>query len=322
MKRFLLKILIFSALLWVLGFAYQSIIDEGLKEQITDGNVGWINIYNQQINQDVVILGSSRAWVQLNPKIIEDEAGLSCFNLGLDGARFQMQKTRWKTLLAEGNKPKLIIQVVDYFALNPRINLYKKERFMPYLNDWNMYEPLTHIDSSIWMDRYLPPMRYHGYDKLQSIGWKNYFDLPLGDKEKPWHRRYNGFLGTKDSIKVEPTYLDEKQFESYVNEKKIEFGREALSEMIEAFQQEEIPVILLNLPIYHRLRNSIVGRDLSTELFQDVADEYQLEFWDMSEDSLGDNMDLFADPLHMNLAGANLITSQVSKRIVEYKKGQ
>jgi hypothetical protein len=322
MKKFLLKILIFSVLLWAIGFTYQSIIDEGLKEQVTDGNVGWINIYNQQINQDVVILGSSRAWVQINPKIIEDEAGLSCFNLGLDGARFQMQRTRWKTLLAQGNKPKLIIQVVDYFALNPRINLYKKERFMPYLNDWNMYEPLTHIDSSIWMDRYLPPMRYHGYDKLQSIGWKSFFDLHLDDDEKPWHRRYNGFKGTKDSIKVEPTYLDDKQFETYVDNKKIDFGREALSEMIEAFQAENIPVILLNLPIYHRLRNSIVGRDQSTKLFEDVATKYQIEFWDMSEDTLGNNIDLFADPLHMNSAGADKITLQLTKKILEYNKRQ
>jgi hypothetical protein len=320
MIKFLFKISVFTIVLWLCGFAYQSIIDKGLQKHYSDDYSEWIEIYTQRVNHDVVILGSSRAWVQVNPKVIEEQSGLSCFNLGIDGGRLQMQKTMWKSLLAQGNRPKLIIQVVDYFALNTRTDLYWKERFMPYLNYIEVYEPLTEIDSSLWMSRYLPPLRYHGYDDLNSIGWKNYFNIPLEPSEEPVHTKYNGYKGTQHSIEVEPTWLNAKKLETQVEVEKIEFGRGALNEMITAFKKENIPVILVYLPTYHLLRKSVKNRDLVVKMFQEVANESGAEYWDMSMDSVSNDMTLYADPLHMNYKGADVITAKLCLKINHYLK--
>ena len=321
MKLFLTKISLFSTVLWLCGFAYQSIIDKGLQQHYDDTYGDWNEIYSHRINHDIVILGSSRAWVQVNPKIIEIETGLSCYNLGLDGARLQMQKTVWKSLLAQTNKPKLIIQVVDYFALNTRSNLYWKERFLPYLNYPEVYEPLTEIDKSLWMDKYLPPLRYHGYHDLNSIGWKSYFGITLDPTEEVLYTKYNGFKGVnKVMTKKEAEHLETKRFETQVKKEKITFGKEALTEMISAFNDKNIPVILVYLPNYHLLRKSVKNSDLVVQMFQDVADSENSLFWDMSTDSLSYRLDLYSDPLHMNSKGADLITTKLCERINQYQK--
>ena len=310
----------FSSTLWMCGFAYQSIIDRGLQQNYNDTYGDWIEVYNQRINHDIVILGSSRAWVQVNPKIIEKQTNKSCYNLGLDGARLQMQKTVWRSLLKQKNKPKLIIQVVDYFALNTRSNLYWKERFLPYLNYQEVYGPLSVIDSSLWIDRYLPPLRYHGYDDLNSIGWKTFFGIKLDSNEKAKYTKYKGFKAVNKIMEEEPVFLDSLQFETHVNAEQIAFGKNVLHEMIAAFKKENIPVILVYLPNHHRLRKSIKNRKLVVQMFQDVADSTGSYFWDMSKDSLSNCLDLYADPLHMNSAGADLITLKLCDRINNFVK--
>ena len=321
MKQFLIKIFLFSIILWLCGFAYQSIIDKGLRQHYNDTYGDWIEVYSHNVNHDIVILGSSRAWVQVSPKIIETQTGKSCYNLGLDGARLQMQKTVWKSLLAQKNRPKLIIQVVDYFALNTRSNLYWKERFLPFLNYSEVYGPLSKIDSSLWIDRYMPPLRYHGYDDLNSIGWKQYFGLPLLPHEKATYSKHHGFKGVdKVMTKKEAEHLESKRFETLVKNDKIEFGREALLEMIYAFKKENIPVILIYLPNYHLLRKSVKNRAGVVKMFDEVARETNSLFWDMSMDSLSYRLDLYADPLHMNAKGADLITTKLCKKINQYIK--
>lgn len=69
----------------------------------------WNDLFYNNISPEVAIYGSSRAWVHIDPMIIEDSLGLSAYNFGIDGHNFWLQYYRHKNLL-KNTTPKTIIR--------------------------------------------------------------------------------------------------------------------------------------------------------------------------------------------------------------------
>ena len=87
MRFFLLKVILYTACLYVLGTSIENIVERGLK--LTDfGIIGdWNKIFEGDINDEVIILGSSRAVDHLDPRIFEHTVKMTCYNLGIIGKR-------------------------------------------------------------------------------------------------------------------------------------------------------------------------------------------------------------------------------------------
>ena len=45
----------------------------------------WNKIVEGEIEDDIYIYGSSRAWVHINPFILQDTLGMTAYNFGIDG---------------------------------------------------------------------------------------------------------------------------------------------------------------------------------------------------------------------------------------------
>ena len=54
----------------------------------------WNDIYSGQLNADIAIYGSSRAWVHINPEVLSQGLGKTVYNFGLDGQAFEIQYLR------------------------------------------------------------------------------------------------------------------------------------------------------------------------------------------------------------------------------------
>ena len=136
MKKFLINLLYFIAPIILMSYFLDIFISKNLlksnfyaqKEYST-----WNDLFNKKINSDVVIYGSSRAWVHLSPQIISDNLKVPSYNLGIDGHNFWLQYLRHKLLLKYNTKPKLIIHSLDVFTLQKKKELYNSEQFLPYI---------------------------------------------------------------------------------------------------------------------------------------------------------------------------------------------
>ena len=102
MNKFLMRIFVF--LLPIMAVLYPA--DYFLSTYLSDskdyaaGEVKvWKDIYDGHVNSELVIYGSSRAWIHFSPKIIEDSLQISAYNLGMDGHNFSLQYLRHKELL-------------------------------------------------------------------------------------------------------------------------------------------------------------------------------------------------------------------------------
>src|SRR4051812_31298576 len=120
MKKFITKSLILTSILFVLAYLLQQLIDKGLSQSnFSTEYKEWDDITKSKINAEIIIQGSSKAWLQISPRIFEDEFKLSTYNLGMNGQCFPMQKWRLDMYLKYNKKPKYLIQVV---ALREMIN--------------------------------------------------------------------------------------------------------------------------------------------------------------------------------------------------------
>ena len=121
MRKLLLSVLYFSIPVFLFIFLAEWFLTNQLKQSRQGEYSVWNDIFNGKVNSDIVVYGSSRAMVHMDPKIISNRMNSSCYNLGINGHNFWLQYLRHKELLKYNTKPRLIIHSVDVFKTKPRL---------------------------------------------------------------------------------------------------------------------------------------------------------------------------------------------------------
>src|SRR5262249_23929136 len=126
--------------------------------RINTSNFGVSNrIVDGKVNADIVISGSSRALVHYDPRIIEEQTGLTAFNIGLNASRIDMQLARLKTYLRHNKRPSLLIHNLDLFSFQTTHGgVNDPGQYIAYLAEPAIYAALSHIDPDMWKARFLP----------------------------------------------------------------------------------------------------------------------------------------------------------------------
>jgi hypothetical protein len=81
MKKFLLKTLLYLSLIFSLFAIIVFITNSGLRKSDFGNLKEWREVLAGEVNADVLINGSSRAWVQYNPMIIDSLLLTNSYNL-------------------------------------------------------------------------------------------------------------------------------------------------------------------------------------------------------------------------------------------------
>ena len=144
MKRFVIQVLVFGAIMAVIdiacGFAFRYMEDN------TKGGFTLRDRYiSKELNTDVIIYGSSRSVHHYNPQIIEDSLHLTCYNAGQDGNGIILTYGR---LLMQNKRhvPKIII-----CDINPEFDLLAGDnhRFFQWLKSYYNQDGIRDIFLSI-----------------------------------------------------------------------------------------------------------------------------------------------------------------------------
>jgi hypothetical protein len=132
MKKFLLKVIITLSSFYVILYFLDYIVEEGIKNSNNEEMPSWNQLFSGSINDDLVIMGSSRAYVHFDPKAIERLSGISTYNLGLNGSRFYSQKAKLDWYLKFNKKPKVLIWVVDLHSFELAEETMRIDKIIPY----------------------------------------------------------------------------------------------------------------------------------------------------------------------------------------------
>ncbi len=317
MKKFLLKIIVFGLPIIVTSYFIDYIISNNLKKSNTyaEGEFStWNAIMEGKLDSEILVYGSSRAWVHFDPQIIQDTFQQNTFNIGIDGHSFEMQYLRHSLALKNNSKPKTIIHSVDFSTLE-KSNSYNADQFLPYmLWDSTFYHHLSPFEGFSYFDYHFPLVRYYGNFNVIKEAVK--MEINKSNEVK----RVKGYQGNiqtwdtnfdkiKDSLKGYTIEIDThvvNLFDHYLQECK----------------EDSIDVILVYSPCYIKGQKLITNQQEVINLLEKFADKYDLLFMNYTNDALCYDRKYFYNCWHLNKTGATLFTKKFAHELKQKKPRQ
>lgn len=132
-RKFLILFFVFSIVLdLVIGKVYETLYfseKSKRRDRLIHSAVG--------ANEEILVFGSSRAYHHYNPLIIQEETGLSCYNVGCGGQNIYYHLALLKAVLENSKPKKVILDVIsiDYEVTGSKYNKEKLGVLLPFVNE-------------------------------------------------------------------------------------------------------------------------------------------------------------------------------------------
>lgn len=300
-------------------YVVQYIVDTGLQKNKNGNYEQWNKIFSGDLNSDIIVLGSSRALVHYDPRIIENYTGFTCYNFGISGGGFLMQNAKWESYL-EYNKPPLIaVQNVDLDMLLKDDEIFGKSQFLPYLSERTVADNLKQMDNSIWIENLIPLYKYRGLRSSFILGLKSYFGLINNTKSAFYH----GYAEVNKEWDNSFEEFKSSHKEIIYSWDKMQFGFNYLRNLIQECKNKNIDLILAYAPMYIERQEITPQKETVDSIFSEMAASNNIQFWDYSKDSVCFNKEYFYNSSHLNTKGSKIFSRHFAgdlKKYIEQKK--
>lgn len=311
MKRFIKKALVFLTVGIALAHLV-SMVAFYFIHHLDMNDYGDLNKITQgEINADILFTGSSRTHVHFNTLVVDSVLGnqLMSYNLGQDGEQLTVQLGILKSYLKHNKPPKVIVQGLDIFTTSQKEDVVNKRKYFPYLDEPEIYQALSRIDSSVWLQKYIPLYAIARFNEYVT----NQFLEALRNKKvkiKGFTPRYLSWDGKFEEFKKEnpegQTFPIEERAIAH------------LEEFIRLCKENNIHLILTYTPEFYESHDMVRNREEIIQTFQKVADEYNVPFWDYSEDPITLEKQYFYNAQHLNATGAHIFSEHFAKKLQKH----
>lgn len=313
MKKFIIKIIVFLLFMLEISMPLDRIITKGARALRCGEHGVWHDIFNSNINTEVIIQGSSRALVCVDSQTLEDNLGLDVYNLGIDGYRFPMQHVRYRQYRKKNLKPKVIIQVLDIYSFTQREGLYNYEQFLPYFNNADLIEVLSTYEGYSLLDSLLPLYRYRAKRKFLFKAISEYFSFRHYPED-----RYQGFWPQDKKW--------DKAFDKFKSKNPKGWQQSFDSKIIKDFEdfiissrKEGIVMAWVYAPEYIEAQKLCRNREEILDIYNRLSKKYDIVFIDYSKHELSKNKSMFYNSQHLNKTGAEIFSKLLSEDIKKIK---
>ena len=298
MKKFLLRTLAFIVLVTIIMVAFDLYLSNKLRQRQVGNYACWNDIFHGRINADIIIMGSSRAWVHYDPAILDSILHTNSYNLGMNGSFFNRQYTRYLLYRKYNPRPRIIIQNIDITTLGFTSG-YAQYQYFPYFNDADVRHTIIPYEQFTLADRILPFFRYANY------GIRNlFFNKSISVK---------GYCGQDKSWDVDP--IERGNWTDYAADSRT---MAMFEEFLAQATAEDIQVIFVHAPIYSELIKYQNGLDEMWNTYRQLAAKYHIPILNYQNDPICSDTNYFYNRTHLNRKGAVLFSRQLAN---DLKKG-
>ena len=301
MKKFLINTAIFFAIVAVVDFSFGKVFHY-LQWNVAGGRTGSEYYACKESNEDILIMGSSRAAHHYDSKVIAEGLGKSCFNAGEDGNGIILQYGRWK-MISDRYKPKLIIYDISTgYDISINDNMAYIDRLKPFCDALIVKEYVAEIFPMERMKLASQMYRYN-YKFLEMI-----FDCTK--------RRVigNGYTSVRGHISQA---IIDKEFDKKDTIETDSVKRIYLERLVTEAKEKGTEIVFVISPSWKG-----GGYTLSAySSIIDLANKYHIPFYNYMESSICNNPDYFKDSGHLNSLGASEFSKDLVSQIKVNGKG-
>ena len=306
-----------ESLLFIMGFLIfvflQQLVINFMVKKINAGEFGVLNKINEgEINTEILISGTSRALKAINPQIISQKTGMSCFNIASDGSDLGQQLPKLKWYLNKNKKPKIIIQDVSQFGGDISDKIYEPYKYLPYFSDDSLYLGLTKISSNLWLHKniYITNLIYYNFDFYAKISQGLLYTI-----EKQ-NRYINGYL--PDNSKWAGDFdIFKKKTPDGINCSLSNNYKKYLQELELLCKKQNILLILAVLPNYYRVEEIMKNADRVDRFYTQLENtNSQVIYLNFSHTEIIFHKENFYNFFHLNKYGANKFSNLLASNLV------
>lgn len=304
--KFLTTLFIFSLVFVAIS---TNIVNKGLRRSKIEFN-GKLNFAsNADENIDLLLVGSSRVFCQLNPKIIDSITKLNSYNFGLNGATIKTCFNVTQFVVNHQPHAKVILLNIDYYMFDIKIDLWKDPRFYPYQRSSNKFIYDTSLTTQFIHKLKIFDISFYD-DNIKYIALDG---ILRPDREiENW---YKGFSPNSSILFQKPKFKkEEKKSIDYS-----ESGFKILEEFILMCKNKNIKLLFVSAPYRNDYfpTNYFNNYTIIMERVKKIAENSDIPFFDFSSDTLSYRKDLFNDYNHLNANGSDIYSVTVAKKIHE-----
>lgn len=306
MKKFIVNSLLFALVLFSFLYLADAFITKGLKKNTSNVYLDWNNIFNGQINSNLIINGSSIAEVQISPYILDSILNTKSYNFGMSGFSFLMQKAKYDVYLENNEQPEIIIQIVGDGTFTKKEGLFQLTQFLPYLDNKTIRNTTKQYKGLDFTDYNIPLFKYSGEIETSIKGASSFFDYEFltnnrykgyASNDFEWDNKFDSFK--KDNPKGKKMITSKAMkdlFDLYINEE----------------NQKGTQIFIVFPPTYEELDKYIINRDEIISYYRTISDKYSVIFLDYSNSEFSKRKELFYNANHLNTKGAELFSKRLA----------
>ncbi len=296
MKRFLYDFAVFILPIVLLAYPLDRLFSDFYKkqnQQITSGEFEvWNDIYSGDLELDLALYGSSICAINFDNLLMEKQLGISTYNFGSYGNGVDIENLRHQVLMQNNEVPKRLIFSVEIYTLIRPDAVFIPQQLYPYMfGDTTYRSRLEGYPRFSFWDFYLPMYRYRGASRFLYSLARN----PEPAQRVRGHSVYDpntGFQFSTDSSRAE--------YDSLLTS--------SLEQVLTEMQDRGTKTAIVFSPFHSSLRAHVIKNRAILNLYQKIADSYDIPFLNYSIDSMGYHDEYFADGTHMRPEGATVFT--------------
>lgn len=313
MSKVLIKISVSFAIFTILSLFFNFVLDNGIAKTNLYEYKKFNDLKNGNIDCDLLIIGSSRARNHYNTEIIDSILKVKTHNIGILASFLDYNLMTLKLYLQFNKKPKAMILDLSIYSMQDIDEIRNVNQYVGIIDNENVFKTLVNKSNTIWFYRYIPLFKYVINREALQVAITSILDKDESPKTIP-----NGYSNTDKKFDG-PEY--NKFIESLAKGKetiKCESKRSNdLKNIIEICKKDNINLFIVFSPSYELFFNNISNKEEIIKMYEEIAKDNNVIFWDYSNNDICKNVDLFFDCDHLNNKGAKLFSSLLANDILK-----
>lgn len=297
MKKFLFNILIFFGIVAAVDMAAGKVF--WYLQTKAGGRTGAEYYACKESNEDVIIMGSSRASHHYVPQIIADSLGLSCFNAGHDGNGIIMQYGRLK-MISERYTPKAVIyDITTFYDLDENDNMTYIDRLKPFSDDRGVKRYVSEL-FPLERLKLMSRMYRYNYKFMEMIA-----DCRMSKVDE--NRGYFPLVGQIKPEAAERSRLNDKPKNIHYDEVKLHY----LEQLAKDCNDRGTKLVFVVSPAFYDKMNT----ETLYEPVKEIAERNNVQCLMYVNKDYSNHEEWFKDSQHLNDEGAKAFTSDLTRMI-------
>lgn len=306
-------------LLYVFALGEHLLLLEGYKKSRDLNAELWLEVSSGKIDADVLILGSSRALLHYDCRVLEKAFfGKSCYTAGMDGGFVRSQLALLKVYLKYNKAPEIAIVDTDRIVLNRAGRetvppLYNPAQYLPYLHEQAVRRFFCAAEPSCRQLRWIPLYSVAFYGKAFWQPALMSFITP----HAPMRERgfYPDYKKWDESFDVFKSQHRAGVFDAIDTE-----GLKTLQQIFDELKARGTRVVAVHSPEYYDLQKITINYLQAADTLRSFAARNHVLYWDFTSLRINRQTRYFKNSRHLNFDGAQIFSNLLAKRLQQHFK--